>query len=375
MSSIKNIIIKKYKLILEYRGGVIVSQLFESWKLKNFNIKNRICVPAMVNFGMGNDAGIVTPAHLEHYEAIARGGAGLIIQEATSVDKKARVDLNMLGIWDDTHIKGLKSLTELFHSFQLPAIIQISHAGILSKENFLCPDTYTCNFDGKIRTGQKLSAYEMEAVEKSFIEAGRRAYLAGYDGIEIHACHGYFLSHYLNPCANRRADKYNANARLMLENIIKGIRSITGDDFLLGIRLGVFEPTLKDGIANAIWCESMGIDFIDAYLGFEYEQSLEKPQDYPFNESIYGAQQIKKNVSIPVFGCLNIKNGRTAKDILKKTNIDMVVVGRETLINPSFANDIHAGKDSGYCLNCAKCQWKRPAPCPGQMKYKKLMTS
>lgn len=344
-------------------------KLFESWSLKGRTIKNRICIPALVTFGIGNDEGLVTDKHLEHYEAMAAGGAGLIIQEATAVNRPGRLHNKMLGIWEDNQIESLSKLSSLFHSHSLPAIIQLSHFGLLAAEDYGCPSACTCIVDGKERTGRELSLQEMKEVELAFIESGRRALLAGYDGVEIHACHGYFLSQYMNPRVNTRTDEYNAKDRIMLQRIIEGIRAVTPPDFIIGIRLSSFEPSLSDGKNNAVWAESLGVDYINSYIGCDWAQDLETPENYPFNASIYGAECVKQSVSLPVFACLEIQTGSQADEILIKTGTDMAVIGRGSLVNPAWAKDVKNGQDPGQCQNCSFCQWKIPAPCPGRIRY------
>ena len=341
-------------------------RLFEPWELKGHRVANRVCVPALVNFGLGNAEGTVTDAHVERYRTLLSGGAGLVIQEALCVDARGRVDNRNLGIWSDDHIPGLRRLLAVYREHGMPAIAQVTFSGLLSVENFMCPTSYTVDFAGSVRTGREMTTGEMREIERAFVDAGRRVFEAGYDGVEVHACHGYFLSQVLNQRANRRTDEYNARDRLMFRNIVEGIRAATSPEFIIGARLGAFEPTLTDGIENALLAESLGCDFIDSYLGFDWEEDRERPEGYPFNESIYGSQEIKRAVSIPVFSCFGISSGEEAEAILEQTGTDMAVVGRGTLVNPSWAADVAAGRDPGRCLDCKACQWKVPAPCPGR---------
>ena len=88
-----------------------MERLFTAWNLKGHEIKNRVCVPPMVCFGWSDDRGMVTERNINHYRAIARGGAGLIIQEATCINRQGRLSLDQLGIWEDEQIPGLKKIT------------------------------------------------------------------------------------------------------------------------------------------------------------------------------------------------------------------------------------------------------------------------
>ena len=104
---------------------------------------------------------------------------------------------------------------------------------------------------------------EIHVLENEYIQAVRRAYEAGYDGVELHGCHSYLLSQFMNKRVNKRTDEYNADGMKILENILEGIRKVVPENFIVGIRLGAVEPPIEDGIAHAKWLEALGIDFIN----------------------------------------------------------------------------------------------------------------
>ena len=157
-----------------------------------------------------------------------------------------------------------------------------------------------------------------------------------------------------------------------MKNIIQGIREVAGDQFIIGVRLGAFEPGLEDGIRHAKFLEALGIDYINSYVGCDWENDLETPEAYPFNPSIYGAECVKKAVSIPVFTNLGIRTGDQAEAILERTGVDAVVIARGHLVNSSWTNDVLAGNFSGHCYECPVCQWKvAPDKCPGKIELMK----
>lgn len=345
-------------------------KLFSPLTLCGYPLKNRICVPPLVIYTWADESGRVTDKHVQHYRALTGGGAGLVIQEATSVTRAGRLTRDQLGIWEDGQINGLRRIVEVFHEAHMPAILQLSHAGLLSagRENQVAPSDYRCFGNDEERVAREMTVEEIHDVEHAFIDAARRAVQAGYDGIELHGCHGYLLSEFLNTRLNRRTDAYNAADRLIWKNIIEGIRAVTPDGFILGVRLGAFEPGLSDGIANAQWLEAMGIDFIDSFVGCDWENDLQTPAGYPFNPSIYGAQCVKQAVHIPVFAVMGIRTGEQAEQILQHTGVDMVVIGRGSLVNHNWGNDVLTGRDVGMCRECAVCMWKvAPEKCPGHL--------
>ncbi len=355
-------------------GETAYERLFTPWKLGKFEIRNRICVPPLVVFNWGDESGRVSEKSVRHYEALTRGGAGLVIQEATSVSRGGRITCTMLGIWEDGQIEGLSRLARVFHDADMPAILQLSHAGILAEREAdrVAPVPYRCVADGAERVGRGLSAEELARLEQDFIDGARRAIQAGYDGVELHASHGYLLSELLNGRMNQRTDAYAASDRLFFLHVMEGIRRIAPPDFLIGVRLGAFEPALEDGLENAAWFESHGADFIDAFIGCDWAMDLEKPDTFPFNESIYGAKRIRERVSVPVFAVSGISTGRGAEEVLKATGADMAVIGRGSLVNENWGNDVRAGRNPGRCQECARCMWKVDADrCPGHLLLEK----
>ena len=212
--------------------------------------------------------------------------------------------------------------------------------------------------------------WEIQKIEGDFIEAARRACEAGYDGVELHGCHNYLLCQFFNRRVNRRTDLYNAEDMQIAKNIIDGIRKVTPPEFVVGIRLGAFEPEISDGVAHAKKLDTMGIDFINVSYGFDKEAVREKPQGYPFAEAIYGAERIRAAVQVPVFAVYGIQDGETAEAVLKQTGADMVNIGRGVLVNYNWASDVKAGRDPGKCLYCKTCMWRSdPDQCAGKLLF------
>ena len=162
----------------------------------------------------------------------------------------------------------------------------------------------------------------------------------------------------MNKRVNRRTDEYAADGMKILENILDGIRKVVPESFVVGIRLGAFEPTIEYGIAHAKWLEAHGIDFINVSYGFSQDADEVKPEDYPFAAAMYGGKRIKEAVSVPVFAVYGIQNGEMAEAALEDTKADMINIGRGILVNYDWANDVKEGKDPGKCLYCQKCIWR-----------------
>lgn len=353
--------------------------LHEPLKIGSVTTKNRICIPPMVLFGHCGDDGMITDAHIAHYTRLAKGGAGLIIQEATCVSKEGRLSADQPGIWSDAHIPGLRKVAETVHREGTPIFVQLHHGGIMSAVGSRpCPSSYVFRqspekegqkLATKITevTGEELSPEEIEKIRQDFIDGGRRAYAAGYDGVELHGCHSYLLCQFLNKNVNRRQDKYG-DGILLVKEIMEGIRKATAPEFVIGIRLGAFEPTLEDGIGHAKALAEAGIQFIDVSYGFSGEMDFTAPGDEDILPVIRAAGAIKKVVDVPVFAVHSIRTPELAEAIRQRTGVDMVDVGRSALVDPNWANKALNGEKTGECLGCRSCQWRMNSEkCPGRI--------
>lgn len=352
-----------------------MQRLFSSYKIKNLELKNRICVPPMV-VGLTED-GYVTQENIERYKALANGGPGLIIQEATCINIDGRLSPKQLGIWADDQIEGLKNIVDAVHSEGSKIFIQIHHAGVTGiSENPLCPSAYEYNNYGRTVVGREMTLEAIKSTQRDFIEAARRAYEAGYDGVELHGCHGYLISQFLNKKVNKRTDEYGANPEKFVTEILEGIRKVTPEEFIVGIRLGGFEPNLEAGLHYARVFEESGIDFLDVSYGFFSEMEVQVTEGYAYSNAVYAAEKIKEAVSVPVFAVNGIYSAQTAENVLKDTKVDLVDIGKGFLINPNWANDAKEGNDTGKCLGCTKCMWfGMSKACPGKVIFEKSKVS
>lgn len=350
-----------------------MEKLFEPFCIGDIEIRNRVCFPPVVCYGYGGTDGYVTDANVEHYRRIARGGAGLIIQEATCVDREGKLVENQLGIWEDGQIPGLSRIVDAVHKEGCPVFIQIHHAGVSGLDGELaCPSDYTFYKNGEKKTGKEMSLEEIHQVQKEFVDAALRAYKAGYDGVELHGCHQYLMCEFFNRRVNKRKDIYGEQGELFAVEILRRIKKLVPETFLVGIRLGGFEPTLEDGIRHAQVLEQEGIDFIDVSYGFSGEDTPRAPENYPYEKCIYAAGEIKKKVNVPVFAVNGITSPRMAADVLECTGVDMVDVARGMLVNPCWVKDAIEGRDTGKCYHCKECLYcEEPKKCAGRCALEK----
>lgn len=348
-------------------------KIVEHVNIKHLCIKNRIFVPPMVTRFSQPDTGKVEQETIDYYRKIAQGGPGLIIQEATCIDKGGRLMNRQLGIWEDEQIDGLHKIVEAVHE-ECAIFAQIHHAGVLSiTEHPVCPDNYKCvHMNGQMKIGQRMTIEEIHAVQKEYVEAVIRAYKAGYDGVELHGCHQYLICQFLNKKVNQRTDEYGTDRLRFVREILEEIHKVVPETFVVGIRLGGFEPTLEDAVEHAVQLEQMGIDFIDVSYGFQMEQEVSCPDDYPFLDIIYATERICQAVQIPVFVANGITSPQMAEEILNHTGAILAGVGRGFIVNPNWMKDAVIGKDTGRCLHCKRCRlYDDPDKCAGKLLFQK----
>ena len=339
-----------------------MKKLFESFRIRNTDIANRIVIPPMVVFTTDEYA---NEARLNHYAALADGGSGLIIVEATLVQDGGQLCPGQLGIWDDRHIEGLAKIADIIHARGAKAIIQIHHAGVVGCFAHDCPSPYALNENV---TGSELSAEAIERLTQDFIAAGIRAHKAGYDGVELHGCHNYLICQFMNRRVNTRSDIYGEHPEKLPIDILNGIRAAVDEDFIIGIRMGAFEPTLADGIAHAKMFDAAGFDFLDVSYGFSREHEPEMPENFPYKDVIYAAGEIKKQVSAPVFAVNSIRTGEQAQGVLTLTDVDAVDVARALLVDYEWVNKVRDGIEPDMCLGCPRCTWGRDGvKCAGRI--------
>ena len=155
---------------------------------------------------------------------------GLIIVEASAVAEDGKLRDNQLGIWDDKFIEGLKKIADTCHEYNVPALIQLHHAG----------------FKEKIKD---VSENLLDDILEKFNLAFVRAKKAGFDGIEIHGAHTYLISQLNSRIWNIREDKYGGTFEKRMffsKKLIEDTRYLFDDNFILGYRMGGNEPELQD---------------------------------------------------------------------------------------------------------------------------------
>ncbi|MFZ2950258.1 MAG: NADH:flavin oxidoreductase, partial [Desulfuromonadaceae bacterium] len=220
-----------------------MKSLFDQTCFAGLHLKNRF-IRSATRDGLADDRGQVTQELLRVYENLAKGGVGTIITgHAYVTDVEQSKQPRQMGIYDDSLIDGYKLLTEAVHQHAVNIILQISCVGAQTygggNERLLWGPSAIEDVATKI-VPKEMSGEEIRFLQNAFADAALRAKKAGFDGVQIHAAHGYVLSKFLNPCYNRRTDQYGGgidNRARMLFETYAAIRQKVGSAFPVLIKI------------------------------------------------------------------------------------------------------------------------------------------
>ncbi len=347
------------------------SRLLTPLRIGSLTLPNRIVMPPMVTY-LADDEGLVTPAHLEHYERSS--GPGLVIVEGTAVSPEGRISKRQIGIYSDRHVEGLARLSRIIHSNGAVAGIQIHHAGALALR-----ETGKRGIAGgaaKVFRLLVVMLSDLKRLQESFKCAARRAVEAGFDIIELHAAHGYLFSQFLSPLKNWRIDRYGGspeNRRRFLLEVYQVVRAEVKERALVTCRLGVADKSrrgldLKEGLSAASLLEKEGAKLLDVSSGSGTPGHV-RPEGSPYSARLHLAQAAKSAVSVPVIGVGGIRHPDLAEQALQDGMADLIAVGRGILADPAWARKTIEGKPESIAL-CHDCNFcfhhTNPSECPAR---------
>jgi len=344
-----------------------MSKISDSIKINKLVAKSRILMPPLVCFNWADKEGFQTVDRAKHYGDRARGGTGVIVIEATAISKEGRILETELGLWRDEHIEQFEKMAKSCHDENSIVLVQLVHAGMKA-----VGDTVYSSSVQKVKRKncEAMTLEHIEEVKKDFISAAVRAHKAGLDGIEIHGAHGYLLSQFTSKETNHREDIYGGNldcrTKLSIE-IVKAVRKATSEDFIIGYRFGVNDPTFAEDIEFAKVLESLGVDLLNVSAGIGADDVI-VPEAFKESSITYMGTRIKEHVNIPVAAVSGIRHPEQAHDLLGKNLVDFVAVGRGLLADPNWTKKAIAGEDVDVCYHCRpwckyakdghKCPWR-----------------
>lgn len=288
-------------------------------------------------------------AYVQNAAAIKSAVHIPVITERAFVCQQGKAHGGQLSIAREEDIPGLRRLADVLHNNGVKAVAQISHAGGAAnpQDTGMEPVSASAVQSPRAKAGAPLpramTVGEIQAVVEAFAQAACRAQKAGFDGVELHAAHGYLLNQFYSPLTNHRTDAYTGatlagRLRFLLE-AVEAVRAAVGQELLLAVRLGAGDDmpggtTVEDSVRACQLLEQAGVDLLDISGGIcgPYRGGS-KEQGY-FSD---WSQAVKEAVSVPVLVTGGITQPEAARRLLEAGKADLVGVGRALLKDSLWA--------------------------------------
>lgn len=361
------------------------SNLFQPLKIGGMVIPNRIChVPTDIS--SSNADGSVSERDIHHHSQVAKGGTGLIIVGATTPDAATgRPTVTCLVADNDNFIPGLTRLAESMHRYGAKCVVQLQHPGrqcaiprynTMSTNDMVVKLPWSAGhevvFENQEEKGKAVRGITTEEcldmIEK-FSDAAWRVKQAGFDGVELHAAHGYLISQFMSPFLNRRNDRFGGSFENRMRfplAIIASIQKKCGKDFPVLVRYSIDEflegsRRLEESILVAQELEKAGVAALDLSCCIQETPGAGFcPMQYDEGWQVEAAYTIKKAVSIPTICNRVLRNPDYCDKLLAEGKADMVGLSRQLLADPYWPVKAAMGKASEIrrCISCLTGCWQ-----------------
>ncbi|MGG1638361.1 tRNA-dihydrouridine synthase [Paenibacillus sp. NRS-1760] len=312
--------------------------------LRGLTLRNRLIMAPMQQY-MGTPEAFAGVHHVEHYSQRAKH-VGLVILESTAISSNGRLWGNDIGIFTDQHVEPLKNITNAIHVHQTPVFIQLSHGGRKSSpevtRTLVAPSAIA--YDEYYGTPESLTVEGIEQIVEEYRLAAKRSIAAGFDGIEIHAAHGFLLHQFLSPLSNSRLDAYGGtseNRTRFLKEILYAIRREVGNNYPVIIRISATDYC-EGGLTPIEWARMLKpleseLDAIHVSTGGNMPM---QPSDVYNAYQLPHAAAIKQHFNIPIIAVGKIYTRSLANRILEDQLADGIAIGRPLLDDPYYAKQL-----------------------------------
>lgn len=335
----------------------MTNNVFSPFTLPNGNqIKNRVAKAAMEE-NMGSAERLPNQALFTLYKQWADGGVGLLITGNVMVDRFAMTGPGGIALERDTDLTLFKQWAKTAKANDTKVWMQINHPGRQVYKNMggkvLAPSAVNMNMgklSGMFGQPKAMSEAEIDDVIECFVTTATLAQQAGFDGVEVHAAHGYLLSQFLSPLTNKRTDKWGGSlenrARLLL-TIVEKIRKNCGRQFDLAVKLnsadfqrGGFDARDAAQVVNML--AKYQLDMVELSGGSYESPALQgrTADDSTLSREAYFldfSAQIAKNSPVPIMTTGGIRRLPVANKVID-SGIDMVGIAGALSFTPDLVN-------------------------------------
>jgi 2,4-dienoyl-CoA reductase-like NADH-dependent reductase (Old Yellow Enzyme family) len=342
-----------------------MSLLFSPLQLRDLTLRNRTVVAPMCQYSAQH--GLANDWHFVHLGRFAMGGFGLVILEATGVLPEGRISYADLGLWNDEQVAPLAHIVDFIHSQGAAAGIQLGHAGRKAATPVWWRGAFNETEQDKIdyayetwqpvapsavphseknkdfQVPHALTVEEIAATVGGFAAAAARADRAGFDVVELHGAHGYLISQFLSPLANKRTDDYGGSRenrmRFGLE-VVTAVRAAWPAHKPLFIRISATDGSeggwsVEDSEVFAEELKARGVDVVHVSSGGFEGYGLKPAPLYqvPLSKAV-------RSTGVKTIAVGLISDPHDAEHILASGEADLVAFARGALEDPNWA--IHA---------------------------------
>lgn len=320
--------------------------LFEPVKMNHLTMKNRLIRSATWE-GISNPDGSITPFGYEIYKELSSGGIGAIITGFTSVMDEDHYFEAMMRLSRDDLIPQYQKLTDLIHHHDIPVMPQLALGAYYE--------------NGREIEIDQLTLDQIEKIKQAFIQAALRAEKAGFDGVQIHMAHFFFLSRFVSPAVNHRHDQYGGSVKNRLSLVLEIMDEIKkqAPDLHISIKMNssdFFEGGIDHAQALEIGqlLDEHGIDSIEV-SGNGTSMPGIKPG---VNEGYFApfGKELAARVKATVMVVGGLRSRYEMESILNDSSIEVLALSRPLLRQPDLPNLLKENKtDTAKCISCNLC--------------------
>lgn len=346
------------------------SLLFESFGIGSLALRNRV-VRSATHEGLADPSGLYTPELVRTYAQLAEKEVGLLITGHAFVSGEGRASRSQSSAESDDAIEMWKLATEQVHQHGGSILLQLAHAGgnAGNPDVALGPSAYQQS--PRKNACRMASGEDLKRIVSSFAAAALRAVKGGFDGVQIHAAHGYLISEFLSPFYNRRTDEYGGsleNRMRLLKEVFLAVRDAVGPKFPILMKInsedfvdGGF--SVEECISVCLAMERCGLDAVELSGGIPEAGPARSPVRLDGNaatmETVYyetAARRLKTHLKIPLLLVGGIRSLETAARLIQDKSCDMVSLSRPLIREPDLLSRWHSEELSrSKCVSCNAC--------------------
>ncbi len=357
------------------------AKLFEPTRIGSLPLKNRIVMPPMTR--VMSPAGVAGAANAAYYRRRAAGGVGLVITEGTWVPHEAAAnERDVPRLYGESALAGWAEVTREVHAEGTPIFAQLWHVGQMKQHvmsSLYDPGEADPNPPRRVGPsgwfggighkttldGESASQADIDIVVEAFGQAAANAQRVGFDGVELHAAHGYLFDQFFWPGTNQRSDQYGGsleNRTRLAAEAVRAVRAATGPDFPISLRISQWKvqdfkarnwesPHELEAFARIMM--DAGVDVFHAstrrFWETEFDSDLnlaawaKKVSGKPAI-SVGSVGMTNEHVDTLLGGSSEAASIDRLLEMIDRGDFDLIAVGRGLLVDPEWAHKVREGR-------------------------------